>query len=351
MSLIDRVLRPPSYGWSDEQGLPVKPSTGQLLREFAHRTNIVSSRKNWLALTSWLQAMALLPFLVVFLTKYFTWPLAIGAFVYSMIGMGSHGTIWYHRYSTHGAFKFKSKFWRLLTQNLVIKAVSEELYVVSHLVHHHKSDKPGDPYLSANGFLYCFLADAVHQPIALDLDERAYSKTTAWLKRSGIPLNTYAQYQKWGSITNPYWTYLHWALNWGFWYGVFYLLGGHALATALFGGAFVWAIGVRTFNWGGHGSGSDRRVEGVDFSTDDLSINQYWPGFVAGEWHSNHHLYPSSARSGFLPHQLDLPWLYIQGLRRLGGVTEYNDAKESFLKRYYRPWLASKDATPRTGTE
>ena len=66
-----------------------------------------------------------------------------------------------------------------------------------------------------------------------------------------------------------------------------------------------------TYNFEGHGKGKDKRKEGIDFNTKDLSINQVWPGYAAGEWHNNHHLFPKSARNGFLPYQLDLPWVYI----------------------------------------
>ena len=58
-----------------------------------------------------------------------------------------------------------------MTQNLVIKTFPEEIYVVSHHVHHAKSDQPGDPYNANAGFLYCFLADVNHQPIAQNLSE------------------------------------------------------------------------------------------------------------------------------------------------------------------------------------
>jgi stearoyl-CoA desaturase (delta-9 desaturase) len=127
-------------------------------------------------------------------------------------------------------------------------------------------------------------------------------------------------------------------LNWGFWYGTFYLLGGHGLACALFGGAFFWAVGVRTFNYEGHAKGEEKQKEGTDFNKDDKSINQLWPGFVAGEWHNNHHLFPSSARSGFLPYQLDLAWCYIRLLKSVGAVTSYKDSKKQFLERYYQPF-------------
>ncbi|MDP4247945.1 MAG: acyl-CoA desaturase, partial [Bacteroidota bacterium] len=74
----------------------------------------------------------------------------------------------------------------------------------------------------------------------------------------------------------------------------------------------------------------------------DLSVNQLWPGFVAGEWHNNHHLYPSSARSGFLTYQLDLAWHYIRLLKAIGGVSSYHDAKKLFLSRYRQPYMEKK---------
>ena len=113
--------------------------------------------------------------------------------------------------------------------------------------------------------------------------------------------NTYGEYSRWGSIAHPARTTLHYALNWLFLYGAFYLIGGHALATALFGWSAVWAVGIRAHNYDLHAGGKDRRRDGLAFDRKSLAINQLWPGFVAGEWHNNHHLFPNSARAGFLP--------------------------------------------------
>lgn len=237
-----------------------------------------------------------------------------------MVAMGCHGTIWYHRYSTHKTYEFSNGFWKFVTQNLVIKVIVEEQYVVSHHVHHSLSDEPGDPYNAQGGWLYCFFADAIHQPIALDLNEADYKKTSNFLKHCGIKLNSYQQYLKWGSVSHPLFSWMHVILNWAFWYTIFFLIGGHELACCLFGAAQIWAFGVRTFNYDGHGQGEDKRKVGFDFSEKDRSVNQYWPGYVAGEWHSNHHLYPNSARNGFLPSQLDLPWYYIKLLHSIGGI-------------------------------
>lgn len=337
------ALQPPSYGMLRD-GAFYKPTRSELFRELFSHLNLFSTRKNWVAAWSWFTSAILVVPLIVFFVYHATFPLFFAGAVYGLVGLGTHGTVYYHRYSTHRAYKFRNAFTRFLVKNMMIKLIVEEAYVVSHHVHHLLSEKPGDPYNVNGGFWYCFLADANHQGVNRDLDEKGYTKLTKLLSHTGVVANTFTQYQRWGSIANPAATVASFALNWVFWYAVLYALGGHGLATAIFGGAFVWAFGVRTFNFDGHGAGEDKRRDGIDFNRDDLSINQVWPGYVAGEWHNNHHLYPNGARSGFLPYQLDLAWLFIRGYAAIGGVTTFRDPKGQFYREHYEPWLAAKAA-------
>ncbi|WDF54033.1 fatty acid desaturase [Mucilaginibacter sp. KACC 22063] len=336
MSFLDTVLEAPAYGWKDANGLLVKPTSGQIVKEFLNRLNVFSNKKNWLPFFSWFTVLMLVPFFLLFIFKYMSLTTAIAAFLYGMIVMGTHGTIWHHRYCTHNAYQFKNKFWRFVTRNLTLRIIPEEIYVVSHHVHHAKSDQPGDPYNAQGGFLYCFLADVNHQPISRTLCENGYSKCVNLMKHTGVGVNSYEQYQKWGSLARPFYTIAGVLLNWAFWYTVFYLIGGHAIACSLFAAAGIWAVGVRTFNYEGHGKGEDKRREGVDYNRDDMSVNQLWPGIVAGEWHNNHHLYPKSARSGFKPHQVDMAWYYIKFMHTIGAVKSYNDSKKQFYKDYIK---------------
>lgn len=334
MAFLDQVLQPPSYGWRDEQGKLVKPSPGDIFKEFFSRLNVFRDRKNWLPFLNWFKVLCLSPFFILFFIKFFTLWTAIAVFVYGMIIMGTHGTVWHHRYCTHGAYRFRNVFWRFFTRHLTLSIIPEETYVISHHVHHAKSDQPGDPYNAHGGFWYCFLADVNHQPIAKDLSEADYSRVKRLMAHTGVKGNTYRQYQYWGSYANPILTIVTWLLNWGCWYFIFYIIGGHALGCSLFAAAGIWAIGVRTFNYDGHGNGKDKQRYGVDYNRADRSINQLWPGFVAGEWHNNHHLYPKSARSGFKAYQLDFAWLYVRLMYRLGAISNYRDDKEKFLKKY-----------------
>jgi fatty-acid desaturase len=156
MAFIDIVLRRPSYGWQDEHGNLIKPSPGQIFAEFFKRLNVVQDKRNWLSLMSWVKVLCMIPFLALFIFKFFNLWLLLAAFVYSMFIMGTHGTIWHHRYCTHGAYKFRNRFWRAFTQNLTICMIPEEIYVISHHVHHAKSDRPGDPYNAEAGFFTAF---------------------------------------------------------------------------------------------------------------------------------------------------------------------------------------------------
>jgi sn-1 stearoyl-lipid 9-desaturase len=339
MAFLDNVLQTPSYGWRNAAGDFSKPSAQALLKEFFSRLNIFRDKKNWLPFFSWLKVLLLFPFFILFVTKYFSFGLFAAGFIYGMILLGTHGTIWYHRYCTHNAFAFRNSWWKFFTRNLMLSIIPEEIYVVSHHVHHAKSDEPGDPYFAEGGFLYCFLADVNHQPIAKNLTEKDYGHVRRLMKHTGIKGNTFLQYQKWGSFASPAASVAGWILNWSFWITVFYLCGGMGLVSALLGGAFIWAVGVRTFNYEGHGKGTDKRQDGIDHNRRDMSINQVWPGYVAGEWHNNHHLYPRSARSGFLPYQVDLAWYYIKMLHFFGAVTWYQDNKKDFYKHYHKPYI------------
>ena len=52
----------------------------------------------------------------------------------------------------------------------------------------------------------------------------------------------------------------------------------------------------------------------------DLSTNCWWVAILAyGEgWHNNHHAFPKSAQHGLRPMELDLTWLAIWTLKKMG---------------------------------
>lgn len=351
MALIDHILQEPSYGWADNQGNLVIPTKKELFKEAFSRINIFKSKKNWISLIGWLMIFCMMPFFIIYLTSYFSWLLFGIMLVYGMIILGTHGTIWFHRYCTHRAYRFSHPVWRFITQHLVIKTIPEEIYVISHHVHHSKSDLPGDPYNSRAGLAYCLFADVNHQGVSKDLSEKDFHRATRFMEHTGVKLNSYKQYKKWGSLATPFYTIASWLFNWAIWYTILYFIGGHGLATALFSAAMLWFMGVRIFNYTGHGKGEEKFVDGLDFDRSNLAVNQSRPGLFTGEWHNNHHLYPGSARAGFLPGQLDLAWLYIRAMYKIGVVSSYHDSKKEFLRKYVHKTRDSLQPESQAGVE
>jgi fatty-acid desaturase len=345
LTCLGNILEKPAYPF-EKDGKFYAPTHREIFKEFLFKLNIFKTFKNWLPCLSWVAAFALGGFFLAFVTHYFTWKFFAVGMVYSMVWMGTHGTIYLHRYSTHRAFQFSNSFSRFIVRNLSIKVIPEEVYVISHHVHHQLSEKPGDPYNVNGGWLYCFLADANHQALNRSLSEKEYTQATKLMSHTGVKQNSYAQYLRYGTLAHPARTLFHYVANWAFWFATFYLIGGMQLAMGIFGCAAIWAFGVRTYNYDGHGGGKDKRTDGIDFNRRDMSINQIWPGYVAGEWHNNHHLYPSGARSGFLPYQMDTAWIFIKSVHFLGGISTYKDYKAEFLEKYYIPYLATKNPLP-----
>ncbi len=109
MALLDYVLQAPTYGW-ERDGKLYKPSLKETFTEFFSRMNVFANRKNFLALFGWGSSLFLAVPLFIFLFNYLTWKLFIVGFIYSMVILGTHGTIWYHRYSTHRAYVFTNRF-------------------------------------------------------------------------------------------------------------------------------------------------------------------------------------------------------------------------------------------------
>src|SRR3954453_17403528 len=110
-TFLQRVLEPPSYGWTRDGALYV-PTTREIMAHWFSRMNVFRSRKNWLSFTNWVWTLVLVPFAVLFLTRYFSWKLLAVGLLYALVGLGTVNIVWLHRYCTHRAFTFRHPFYR-----------------------------------------------------------------------------------------------------------------------------------------------------------------------------------------------------------------------------------------------
>jgi stearoyl-CoA desaturase (delta-9 desaturase) len=205
-------------------------------------------------------------------------------------------TAGYHRLLAHGAFRCgRATRFALTWLGASAAQLGPLWWVGHHRMHHRAADADGDPHSPETrgllwahlGWLLCRKHARTPLPWVADL---ARERELVWLER------------------------FHW-------------LPPLTLAAALFalGGAqlLVWGFVVSTallyhltfaVNSLGHRVGSQR------YPGRDQSRNLPWLAWLTlGDgWHNNHHARPAWARHGVGPGELDLTWLALRGMERIG---------------------------------
>jgi fatty-acid desaturase len=209
------------------------------------------------------------------------------------IGMG------YHRLLTHRSYKVPKviEYFLAVCGSLALEG-GPIAWVSTHRVHHKFSDKDGDPHTPRDGkwwshLIWMLVGEASganteecnrYAPDLVKDPFHALLSRYHWvpLALSGVLL-----------LALGGWSFLLWGLF------VRVTLGYHA----------TWMVNSLTHFWGG------RR-----FATRDDSRNNALVALITfGEgWHNNHHAHPTSARHGLAWYEVDVTWISIWILRKLG---------------------------------
>ncbi|HZI91938.1 MAG TPA: fatty acid desaturase [Thermoleophilaceae bacterium] len=264
--------------------------------------------------------VTVVPFLALGLVCWQLWERALHwhdivvfLIVYMATGLGI--TVGFHRLLTHRSFK--TRRWLQATFAALGSAAIEGpviSWVADHRKHHVYADQEGDPHSphvdhgvgwkgalrglahAHVGWLFVHNQRASKDRFARDLVE---NPAIRFVDR----------------------TFVLWvALGLLVPFGLGYALGG-SLAAGLTG--LLWGGAVRmlvlhhvtySINSLCHFFGRRR------FDTDDHSRNLLWlaPLSFGESWHNNHHAFPTSARHGLRPWELDLAAILIRGLESVG---------------------------------
>lgn len=244
----------------------------------------------------------------------FTWvELTVLAVMYLLSGLGV--TIGYHRLFTHKSFRTG----RTLTAILgILGSMSAEgpitRWAAFHRKHHQHSDREGDPHSphAHGGGIFNILRGFWHAHVGwmfisneADLDRyapdlkkdrlvRLLSETFPVWVVLGMAIPAAA-----GGLITMSWTGALLGFLWG---GLVRILLLHHV---------TWSVNSICHLWGTR-----------PFASHDESRNNLIVGVLAlGEgWHNNHHAFPTSARHGLRWWQIDVSWIMIWALARLGLV-------------------------------
>ena len=245
---------------------------------------------------------------LAFVPAFFSWSGVAVMMVLYWVTASLGICLGFHRYLTHRSFElprwlgyFFTLCGTLACENGPIK------WVAQHRMHHAYSDQPLDPHNARRGFWWCHMGWMLYKNHYDDPEKIAsYSKDIRddrfyqFLDRNFLWLQ--------GGLAGVLFAAGGW--SWVVW-GVFLRLVVVYHAT--------WFVNSAAHMWG------YRNIR----LKDDLSTNCWWVGLIAwGEgWHNNHHAFPSSARHGLLPWEIDLTWMSIALLKKLGLATQIKVAR------------------------
>ena len=209
------------------------------------------------------------------------------------IGMG------FHRLLTHRGYKTPKLVEYFLTFCGLFALEGGSInWVVTHRIHHAKTDHAGDPHTPRDGGWWAHMG-WILRGTAQQHDEEVMQRYAPDLMKDPVHM-----------FMNRF-------------YFVPLILSGIALYAIggwpfLFVGVFLrvtiglhftWLVNSATHLWG------TRR-----FLTRDDSTNSWWVALLTfGEgWHNNHHAHPRAARHGLTWYEIDVNWYGIRALEMLG---------------------------------
>ena len=242
--------------------------------------------------------------LLAFLPGTFSWA-AVGVAVFlHWVTLGLGITLGFHRLVSHRSFSAPKwlEYFLILCGSLAGQG-GVLGWVGFHRMHHRYSDQAQDPHDSTQGLWWSHISWLMHDvPMRTELEK--YTQDV-----SADPF-----YQ----FCHKYYIFLQVALG-----VVLYLIGGWPFV--------VWGTFVRLFlgfhctcfvnsachQWGYR-----------TYETGDRSTNCWWVALLTyGEgWHNNHHAFQHSARHGLQWWEIDVTWLTIRGLKKLGIVSHVKEA-------------------------
>lgn len=258
---------------------------------------------DWFAIL-WIGAIHLGALAAVFV---FTWKAFALFLALAWITGGLGVCVGYHRLLTHCSFQTFPFVRRLFGLLGTLAGEGPPLnWVAVHRKHHRYSDEPGDPHSPRDGAWWAHILWLFPRPrspawndmiaqfgkdLANDPFMRLLDKTFIWWH---IALG--AALLCWG-----------W-LGWDLYTGLSFLVYG-MFARLVWVMHVTWLVNSASHIWGYR-----------NYEIKDDSRNLWWVGLLAyGEgWHNNHHAFPSRARHGHRWWEIDMTYMVIWTMEKLG---------------------------------
>jgi fatty-acid desaturase len=233
----------------------------------------------------------------------FSWTNLAVAVVFWWIANSVGVGIGYHRLLTHRGFKTPKWVEYILTFCGTLALQSGAInWVTTHRKHHAFTETDQDPHSPEKGLYHAHIG-WIFQGEGQTQSETSMMRYTPDMMRD--PVQRFMNKYYWvSSILLGVALYAFGGFSMIFW-----AIG----LRVVFGWQTTWLVNSVTHTWG------TRRFESRDTSTNNGLV----AALTFGEgWHNNHHTYPRSAKHGLTWKEIDLNWMQIWTLEKLGLATD-----------------------------
>ena len=289
---------------AEDHEIPIRPSARGVAEPAADA--VETDRERYRRKINYIIRYAIIHVLGIvfpFITGVSGWSLGLAAFTYCVGMFGV--TAGYHRYFSHRSYKTGPKFAVALAWMAQLTAQKGIIWWARNHRHHHRySDTRQDIHSPLHkGFVYShvgWMFDDADHPKEDNVADLEQVPALVWLDKHWlVPPVTMG--------------FIYWMF--GGWEGLF--VGFFMAVVLLHHGTFT--INSLTHVWGTR-----------TYDTADTSRNNFILALITfGEgWHNNHHYYMRSTRQGFEWWQLDITYLVLKGLEKLGLVWSLQEPPE-----------------------
>ena len=233
---------------------------------------------------------------LAFLPAFFSWS-ALLVFAVTYYLSGAIGvTLCFHRLLTHRSFHTSKTLEYVMTfLGTLAWQGSPTKWVGTHRLHHAASDQPEDPHSPRDGFGWSHVFWILHS------GHPGQDPRTAALDLARDPFHRFLDRFWWvPQLILGVALYFMGGWSWVLW--------GVVVRTVILYHA-TWFVNSAAHTWGYR-----------NFPTHDDSCNNWWVALLSfGEgWHNNHHAQQRSAAHGMRWYEVDLTYLTILLLRKVG---------------------------------
>jgi len=233
----------------------------------------------------------------------FSWTNLAVALVFWWIANSVGIGIGYHRLLTHRGFKTPKWVEYILTFCGTLALQSGAIsWVTTHRKHHAFTETDKDPHSPEGGLFHAHIGWILKGEAQVQSQASMMRYTPDMMKD---PVQRFMNKYYW--VSSVLLGIALYAI--GDFSMIFWAIG----LRVVFGWHTTWLVNSATHTWG------TRR-----FESNDTSTNNGWiAALTFGEgWHNNHHTYPRSAKHGLTRREIDLNWMQIRTLEKLGLATD-----------------------------